>query len=424
MTVDITAQPQAGSLVEWTPNTKSGGAMSLFSSWGPTWEMDLKPTVSAPGGYILSTWPLALGGYAMQSGTSMSTPLISAIFALVGQARGDFDPKTLNNLVSATAAPVDWYDGNMISRDVIAPPAQQGGGMAQAYRAAHATTLLGVSSISFNDTDNFVPSVRFTIANRGEEQVTYTLGTVDAETMYTFNTGNDFPAYFPNPTANGSTASLSFSAAEVVIPAGGEAEVTVSCEPPEGVNGARLAVYSGYVTLTSGADSNETLSVPYIGAVGSLRAAKVLDDDYVFLSRWDDSSLTPSPGNETFVVPRPTSTTPGSGPAVGYPATIIQLNVGSAVLRCDLVAAASPSGGGNATAEAEAVVGTFGIFPMEYVPRAYFINAFTGMLTDGTVVPEGRYAFVVRALKIFGDREVDGDWEVHRTVPFTLKYEA
>lgn len=395
--------------------------MSLFSSWGPTWEMDLKPTFAAPGGYILSTWPLALGGYAIQSGTSMSTPFVAAIFALIGQARQDFDPQTLNNLVATTAAPVDWYDGNVIYGDVLAPPTWQGGGLAQAHRAAHATTLVSVSSISFNDTANFVPSGSFIIDNQGAEQVTYSLGTVEAETMFTFNPGNDYPAYFPNPTAN-STAKLSFSASEVTIPAGGSVEITVSCEPPA-VDEARLAVYSGYVTLN---DAKETLSIPYIGAVGSLHAAKVLDDNYVYLSHWDDSSLAPSVGNETFVVPRPTSTTPGatnSGPAIGYPATIIQLNVGTALLRCDLVPATSGSNMTAAVNEAQ-ILGTFGIFPMEYVPRAYFINAFTGMLTDGTIVPEGTYAFVVRALKIFGDREAPDDSEVLRTVPFTLKYQA
>lgn len=392
--------------------------MSLFSSWGPTWEMDLKPTFSAPGGYILSTWPLALGGYAIQSGTSMSTPLVAAIFALIGQARQDFDPQTLNNLITTTAAPVDWYDGNVIYGDVLAPPTQQGGGLAQAHRAAHATTVVSASSISFNDTANFIPSASFTIKNEGAEQVVYSLGTVEAETMFTFNPGNDYPAYFPNPTAN-STAKLGFSASEVTIPAGGSVEVTVSCEPPA-VDEARLAVFSGYVTLNG---ANETLSIPYIGAVGSLHAAKVLDDDYVYLSHWDDSSLAPSVGNETFAVPRPTATIPGtnSGSTIGYPATIIQLNVGTALLRCDLVPVTSGSNMTAAVDEAQAL-GTFGIFPMEYVPRAYFINAFTGMLTDGTVVPEGSYVFVVRALKIFGDREASDDNEVLRTVPFTLKY--
>ncbi|KAL2278712.1 hypothetical protein FJTKL_14270 [Diaporthe vaccinii] len=420
VTIDIVAPAQAGNVVESTPNNKSGGAMSLFSSWGPTWEMDLKPTFSAPGGYILSTWPLALGGYAIQSGTSMSTPLVAAIFALIGQARQDFDPQTLNNLVTTTAAPVDWYDGNVISSDVLAPPTQQGGGLAQAHRAAHATTLVSVSSISFNDTANFTPSGSFTINNQGAEPVTYSLRTVEAETMFNFNPGSDYPAYFPSPTTN-STAKSSFSASEVTVPAGGSVEITVSCEPPA-VDEAGLAVYSGYVTLNG---ANETLSIPYIGAVGSLHAAQVLDDDYVHLSHWDDGSLAPSVGNETFVVPRSTATTPvtNSGSVIGYPATIIQLNVGTALLRCDLVPA-TPGSKMTAAVDKAQALGTFGIFPLEYAPRAYFINAFTGMLTDGTIVPEGTYAFVVQALKIFGDREAPDDNEVLRTVPLTLKYQA
>jgi subtilisin family serine protease len=420
--VETVSPAQAGRVVETSPNQKSGGAMSLFSSWGPTWEMDLKPTFSAPGGYILSTWPVALGSYAIQSGTSMSTPFTSAIFALMRQARGKGDDAvTLNNLVATTASPVGWYDGNAIHGDVPAPPTQQGGGLAQAHRAAHATTVISVSSLSFNDTAHFVPSLNFTVHNQGAEPVTYTLATVDAQTMYTFNTGNDFPAGFPNPTVN-STAKLTFSGgSQVTVPAGGSAEVTVSCEPPA-VDEARLAVYSGYVTLNGGANPNDTLSIPYIGAVGSLNAAKVLDDDYVYLSHWNDTTLKPSPGNETYVVPRPVSTLPvasTSGSAIPYPATIIQLNVGTALLRCDLVSA-SGSSSSNMTSTA---LGTFGAFPMQYVPRAYFINAFTGMLTDGTVVPEGSYAFVIKALKIFGDREDPAEYEVQRTKPFTLRYQ-
>ena len=38
----------------------------------------------APGGKILSTWPLGpYGGYAIISGTSMATPFVAACYALV-----------------------------------------------------------------------------------------------------------------------------------------------------------------------------------------------------------------------------------------------------------------------------------------------------------------------------------------------------
>jgi hypothetical protein len=51
------------------PNTNTGGFLSTYTSWGPTYELDVKPQFSTPGGLILSTYPLDLGGYAVLSGT-------------------------------------------------------------------------------------------------------------------------------------------------------------------------------------------------------------------------------------------------------------------------------------------------------------------------------------------------------------------
>jgi hypothetical protein len=57
--------------------------MADFSSWGPTKDGRLKPDVVAPGDSIKSTFPG--GGYGIQSGTSMATPHVSGIAALVIQ---------------------------------------------------------------------------------------------------------------------------------------------------------------------------------------------------------------------------------------------------------------------------------------------------------------------------------------------------
>jgi len=46
-------------LVITTPgpvNNATGGTMSIFSTWNPTNENAIKPIVSAPGGFILSTY--------------------------------------------------------------------------------------------------------------------------------------------------------------------------------------------------------------------------------------------------------------------------------------------------------------------------------------------------------------------------------
>ncbi|KAL3959424.1 hypothetical protein ACCO45_006301 [Purpureocillium lilacinum] len=140
-----------------------GGSLSTFTSWGPTWEMDMKPVVGAPGGNIWSTW---VGGYSAASGTSMATPITAAILALILQVRGPTTPRMLDNLVSTTAKAQNWFDGKSVYPGDLAPVPQQGGGIVQAFDAAYTTTLLDPANLSFNDTDNFVKQHEFVITNK------------------------------------------------------------------------------------------------------------------------------------------------------------------------------------------------------------------------------------------------------------------
>ena len=208
-----------------SPNTRTGGFLSTFTSWGPTYELDIKPQISSPGGMILSTYPLALGGYAVLSGTSMACPLAAAVVALVGQVRGTFDPATIESLLAATANPNLFNDGTS-TYPILAPVAQQGGGLIQAYDAAYTNVELSVSSIAFNDTDNFEDTMNFTISNAGDDSVTYSLSNVGAATAYTFSQGSIYPDLFPNELVD-SFASVEFSTKEVSIGAGSENTVQI-----------------------------------------------------------------------------------------------------------------------------------------------------------------------------------------------------
>lgn len=419
ITLNIIDSALAGHIIESAPNVESGGYVSTFSSWGPTWEVDVKPQFTAPGGNILSTYPLALGGYAVLSGTSMSCPLAAAIYALVSQVRGTLDPETLERVLSSTSNPNVWFDGSIAS-NILAPVPQQGGGMLQAYDAAHTTTILSVSSISFNDTANFISSANFSIQNTGAQDVTYDLSHVEAVTMYTFEPGAVYPSYFPNPIAN-SSASLSFSSSKVTVPAGGSVEITVVPTPPAGLDASLLPVYSGYIALNG--TNGESLSIPYLGVVGSMyEAAPIIDPNYAYLTHYNDPNLNPAPANETWTLPYPTPKTVANA-TIDYPTSLIQLNVGTPILRCDIVPVGDFAGNTTNVVGVD-IVGSVQNFPHEYAPRVYFITAFTGMTAEGTVVPPGRYKFLVRALKIFGDRNKAEDYETISMVPFNLKYEG
>ena len=61
-------------------DTKAGPFMSDFSSWGPTYDLKLKPEITAHGGEITSTVP---GGYGEQSGTSMASPNMAGVMAII-----------------------------------------------------------------------------------------------------------------------------------------------------------------------------------------------------------------------------------------------------------------------------------------------------------------------------------------------------
>ncbi|KAI1371377.1 subtilisin-like protein [Hypoxylon crocopeplum] len=424
VTVKINDWSSAGLYIHNLDNPITGSYMSRSSSWGPTQEVNIKPQIATPGGDILSTYPLALGGYAVLSGTSMATPLLAAIYALIAEARGTHDPQVLRSLVSATAKPMVWFDGETVHDEILAPIGQQGAGIAQAWDAAHATTIISESSLSFNDSDHFIGERSFTIQNTASEDVTYILSHTKALTMYTFaNSAGPVldSTTFPNPTAD-DWAELSFASDELTVPAGGVSEVTVKLTPPQSLNATLLPVYSGYITVNS--TKEESLVLPYLGVLGSLYKTPVVQAGYdggVYLTNTDGHFNIPVSANTTFTLNHPGSNTSSSG--IIYPKLIIWPTLGTPKLRADIVAATDV---GLATTKWKGydTLGSLQGFPLSLVPRNGASSYFYGVLDDGTVVPEGSYKFVTSAVRVFGDATREEDWDVVETVPFTIKYKS
>ncbi|KAF2788581.1 subtilase [Melanomma pulvis-pyrius CBS 109.77] len=408
VTANIVDPRSANSSLSTEANTETGGFVSTYSSWGPTLEMDLKPQFAAPGRYIISTYALQKGGYAVLSGTSMSCPLVAAIYALVGEVRGTLDPATIENLLSATANPNLYHDGKK-AYPYLAPPVQQGGGLVQAYDAAHSTTLLSVSNLAFNDTEHLVAEANFTIKNLGTNEVTYTLSNVGAVTAYTLNVGSIWPASDNELTTEG--ASLSFSSDKITIPGGGEAVVSVAPTPPA-LDVSRLPVYSGYIALN--ATNGESLSLPYLGLLGSLRNATVVDKSLVGFRATNIN--TDVSANQTFSFPK----TGEIDWDYIYPYLQVQVAFGTAILRIDVVSL-------DPAINTKEVLGVKIIGSIQYLPRTYmfamtYLDTFTGMLEDGSYAPEGTVKFLIRALRVLGDPSKPEDYDTVETVPITFSY--
>ncbi|KAI1341412.1 peptidase [Xylariaceae sp. FL0016] len=420
--VDIPDYESAGLYIQNWDNKPGGGYTSRSTTWGPTWEIDVKPQFTSPGGNILSTYPLPLGGYAVQSGTSMATPLIAAIFALLGEVRGTLDPTTLRNLLAATAKPKVWFDGETAYPDTLAPVAQQGAGLVQAWDAAFATTILSESSLSFNDSDHFVGDRTFNIQNTADEAVTYVLGHTAALTMYTLSGEGSVlgSTVFPNPTAD-DAATIAFNSNEITVAAGATAEVALTLTPPTALNATLLPVYSGYITLNS--SKSEALSLPYLGVQGSLYDTPTIQEGYdggVYLSSSSGHFNIPVAANTTFTINAPGNASTGS---VIYPSLVFSLTLATPQLRADLVPVGETSLNTTEWMGYQSA-GVLNGFPVTLVPRQGGTQYFKGQLDDGTVVPEGTYKFLVSAVKVFGDAEKADDWDIVETLPFVLKYQS
>lgn len=413
-------------------NKVTGGFASYYTSWGPTWDLDVYPTIAAPGGNILSTYPRNMGGYAVLSGTSMATPLVAAIYALVPQAQNiSSNPTQLKNLISSTAKANFWNDGGGSLRD-LAPVAQQGPGMIQAYDAAYTTTLLSKSSISFNDSSHSPGPVTFHISNEGEDTITYELGHFPALGMYMLQYESESvrssSAGFPNPifTAH---ADMNFSETIINLRPKHRATVSVTPLPPtaDGVGGITedlLPVYSGYLSINGSDGSN--LTIPYLGVAGSMYDAQNIDSKSSMLSCGGTYEYADycDYNNASFTLPYP------SGPldeweyyyGQTYPTAKLVLSLGSALVRADVIPLSDNYTGLMTTVLGNQTAGSVYGFPQTYLDRDYVQVGFNGMVSDGSVVPEGRYELLVRVLKLFGNPEHPEDYNHLALVPFNLRY--
>ncbi|KAI8890208.1 subtilisin-like protein [Backusella circina FSU 941] len=246
----------------------TGGSVSSFSSWGLGPDLSIKPDLSAPGGYIFSTYPLDLGSYAILSGTSMATPFVSGVVALIQESRGGHRGIAVNDLRSMlinTANPVNVYQSETTT--IVDSVAKQGSGLIDIYRALKSDTTIFPEQIRLNDPSHHAPNNEYTfiIHNHGSTPSDYIIGHQLAASVQGYGFDPQVERLLPLTTPkliDNVTAIVDIKASTVHIEANQQVNVTVVISPPANALEVPPTIYSGFITVTKG---DQIYSIPYAG---------------------------------------------------------------------------------------------------------------------------------------------------------------
>ncbi|KAJ1913012.1 hypothetical protein H4219_005383 [Mycoemilia scoparia] len=257
--------------------------ISTFSSWGPDPELYIAPGIMAPGGQIFSTVPRVLGNYTMMSGTSMSTPYIVGVVALMLEARmgkQGIKPEVLRDLLINHAKPIK----SEINSGYLTTPLGQGSGYVDAYGSVKSSILAYPTSLALN----------YSLTN--DDRVTKSLTLVNLHETDSFaislnhKASESVTAYYPNGTFTmkpitdtGCSARVDIENQQLIVPPQQSREVNITISPPKHLdNKDGHWYYGGYITMTAAkenaihtkvveAETVEELNVPYMGYIGEYR---------------------------------------------------------------------------------------------------------------------------------------------------------
>ena len=246
-------------------------AISDFSSRGPSGcggVFAVKPEISAPGDTIYSAAPG--GGYMIRSGTSMSSPHISGVVALMRQANPDVDVVTIKDILMNSALDL----GNAGQDN------DYGHGLVDAYAAVQAVMSgLGTVSGTVTDGSSGLPIAGALVRRDGGENLAYS----DATGQYSLT------LYAGAATFTASSFGYFENSVAVVIPDGGaiNGDLMLSPRPTATISGTVRGpdlqpVYGATITIPGTpvpdrvTDNNGFYSVELptgTGQVFSLRAS-------------------------------------------------------------------------------------------------------------------------------------------------------
>jgi len=397
----------AGGTITWGTQTvvtplATGGLISGFSSFGLAADLSLKPDIGAPGGSIFSTVPIEQGSWGNNSGTSMASPHVAGIAALVLQAKPKTPSNAMRTILQNSADPKNWWGNPGLG--FLDNVHRQGAGLADAIGAIEATVKVEPGKLSLGESEGGPHVETLTVENDGSSGVTFDLSHAPALATGPQNVPFTSISYFNAP------ATVTFSTASVFVPAGGSASFDVTITPNAGLGDRSL--YGGYVVLTPQGDG-QTYRVPFAGFKGDYQSIQV---------------LAPTPSGFPWLA-KTTNGSSFSNNASGVPYTMVGLDIPFFAVHLDHQSR-------RVRFEAfDAVTGKawHRISDDEYVSRNSSATGFFAYAWDGTTftgkgknasqwrtVPNGQYVVKLSVLKALGDESNPGHWETWTSPVITI----
>ncbi|KAH9817288.1 subtilisin protease [Melampsora americana] len=400
-------------------SASDAGKISSFSQYGPSYDFkNLQPGLLGVGGNVAS-----------MSGSSMATPQVAGIIALIFSARGQrWNSSKTSNLLATTSKLI--MVGS--AKEELVSAIHQGSGLVDAYCAAFSKTFVSRSSIPLDDLKNLQSKQSITITNAGSKTYTFKIKHRPAQTLPTFTPGSHNVATNVTPITGHTPTSVEMNLKSFKISPGSSRTVRLTFKPPRGLNKALLPVYSGYISFISEAEC-ESHNVPYYGVYGVMKEQRIID-------RSSDTQ-----NFAQFTLPRITDNNSkafsnGSISFQGLDSLVLRyrLAFGTPYLRTDLVSGNAKLDGNANQSKSKLIkskdsalyqstfrgIQIIGMLPdsnLTYNSRT--AHAETEVLSwDGSLnpiqnlsstiaTPNGVYKILFRALKVNGDRNKDVDWE-------------
>ena len=253
--------------------------MFPYSSWGASPDLLLVPTLSAPGGTILSAGVGADDAYDYLSGTSMAAPNASGAYAVMLQAlreRGITDRvqalKLAKALLESTSATVTDES------DIPLSPRRQGAGVIDVAAALRADAVIEEPVLSLGESDNGRFVISFTVKNLSERDKVFTIDTTVLTDAFAETEGAARSTLSPLKI----TDRVTVSGVRVIHVAPMEERtveltLTVSMKTVQELKKTFPNGFftEGYVTLTD--EENRAIHATFMGYCGDWEAAPIID---------------------------------------------------------------------------------------------------------------------------------------------------